>query len=256
MPTELEEMRKLNSNYMFGKEPQGYTPFLYDAITGLGLAYCRAANGTTGQKFEGLDVFKQFANLDFDGATGRVKILSATGTRDYKTEHFMVLNVQKHELKDGSVTYKLVPTDYYNNSSWATIENNTYVYADGSTETPESLPPADVNMNYIGDISRAVGYILMGIVVFGSVAAFGWLLWYRKERVVRSSQPLFLFMVAFGSLVMASSIVPLSLEEPVSKSGLDYACMAAPWLYLSGAVIVLSALLAKTRGVRRVSYGF
>jgi gamma-aminobutyric acid type B receptor len=154
--------------------------------------------------------------------------------------------------ENGNQVFKLVPTDYYQ-GGWKPIDDRDYVYAGGGTTTPTSLPDPDMEMNYIGDTARAVGYALMGIVVLGAVVAFFWLAWYKNERVLRSSQPLFLFMVALGSLVMASSIVPLSLEEPVPESGLDIACMSAPWLYLSGAVIAFSALLAKTRGVRHVS---
>mmetsp|Transcript_30241 Transcript_30241/g.49973 ORF Transcript_30241/g.49973 Transcript_30241/m.49973 type:complete len:1011 (-) Transcript_30241:1207-4239(-) len=251
MPEGLEEIAGYDPDYTFGLEAVSYTPFLYDAITGLGMAYCRAANGTDNQLFIGEDVFTQFANSDFYGATGRVKIQNDTGTRDHTTELFVLLNAQPQEELDenGNQVYKLVPTDYYE-SGWKPIENRDFLHAGGSTATPKSLPEPEMEMNYIGNTGRAVGYTLMGIVAVGAIAAFVWLLWFKNERVVRSSQPLFLFMVALGSLVMASSIIPLSLEEPVPESGLDAACMSAPWLYLSGAVIAFSSLLAKTRGVR------
>lgn len=255
MPTSVKDMKGYDPKYTFSKESSGYTPFLYDAITGLGLALCRAANNITeGQTFAGKQVFQQFSSLSFNGASGNVTIISPYGTRDYTTELFTLFNVQPYEVDaNGNETYMLVPTKYYSNG-WKAIDDRMYVYANGGTVTPDSLPPPDLQMNYIGTTGRAVGYTLMALVALGSFAAFGWLFWYRRERVVRSSQALFLSMIAFGSLVMASSIVPLSFEEPMPESSLDAACMAAPWLYVSGAVIVVSALLAKTLAIRRVSF--
>jgi 7 transmembrane sweet-taste receptor of 3 GCPR len=255
MPTSLKDMKGYDPKYTFSKESSGYSPFLYDAITGLGLALCRAANNITeGQTFGGEEVYKQFASLSFDGASGNVTILPDTGTRDYTTELFTLFNAQPYEdVSSGNQTYKLVPTNYYKNG-WKAIDERVYVYANGGTVTPDSLPPPDLQMNYISSTGRAVGYTLMALVALGSFAAFGWLFWYRREPVVRASQALFLSMIAFGSLVMASSIVPLSFEEPMPESSLDAACMAAPWLYVSGAVIVVSALLTKTRAIRHVRF--
>ena len=152
------------------------------------------------------------------------------------------------------VTFRLVPTSYYLNG-WKPIpvDGQMFQYGNGGTTAPASLPSPDFNYNYIGDTGRAIGYTLMGIVVAIALASMVWLVWFQNERVVRSSQPLFLFLVSFGALMMGSTIVPLSLEEPLSDYSLDVACMAAPWLYVSGAVIVFSALLAKTRGVHQVS---
>jgi len=251
IPPSVTQRHDFDPGFEFGLEATAYTPFLYDAITSVGLSYCRAARRG---EFNGAHVFQEFSNLDFDGATGRVKISNETGTRDFRTEVFTLVNVQKADQLDenGKVVYKLVPTNFFRDG-WepVPVEGQVFTYAGGSTETPKSLPDPDVNNNYIGDTGRAVGYTLMGIVVFLSLASFVWLFCLRNERVVRSSQPLFLFMIALGALVMASSIVPLSLEEPVSLQGLNIACMSAPWLYMTGAVIAFASLLAKTRGVHQ-----
>lgn len=254
VPDEVRSVPGFNPNFAFSDETSYVTPFLYDAITGLGLSFCKADLNTTA-RYGGGDVYEQFRNLDFDGASGRVKINPATGTRDYKTEVFTLFNVQSNGVDaNNDVTFKLVPTNHYQDG-WqpSPVEGQVYMYGGGSTTPPKSLPTPDFNYNYIGDVGRAVGYTLMGMVVVGALISILWLLWFRTERVVRSSQPMFLLMVAVGALIMASSIVPLSLEEPLSEDSLDIACMSAPWLYVSGAVIAFSALLAKTRGVHQVS---
>lgn len=252
LPATLANVSDYVASFNISEEASGYAPFMYDAVTLLALSYCRAVNAASGA-VGGAEVFAEFSKLDFNGGSGYVEIESETGTRNYTSVLFMLFNVQPMEVDDdGMQTYKLVPTKFYNNS-WSSIEGRDYVYADGGNSTPPSLPPPQVENNYIGTTGRAVGYSLMGIVFLGSFAAFVWMLVYREERAVRSSQPLFLFMIAFGTMVMASSIVSLSMEEPVPESGLDAACMASPWLYVSGAVVAFSSLLAKTRGVRKVS---
>jgi hypothetical protein len=255
VPTTLMNISGYNPDVQISEEGSGLAPFVYDAVTGLALSYCRAANAanaTVDFEFDGADVFAEFSNLNFNGASGNVEIIEETGTRNFSTVLFMLFNVQPYEVDDNGIQrYKMVPVKFYNNG-WSTIEGRDYVYAEGGTATPSSLPPPHMEYNYIGGTGRAVGYTLMGIVFLGSCAAFVWMILYRNERAIRSSQPLFLFMVAFGSMVMASCIIPLSIEEPVPESGLDSACMAAPWLYVSGAVVAFSSLLAKTRGVRHV----
>jgi len=252
MPESMKTVDDYNPNFTFELEASSYTPFLYDAITALGLAYCQAGNKTTERLLEGGDVYEEFTKLSFHGASGHVKILRESGTRDYRTEIFTLLNVQPRNFsrRDGKVDYNLVPIKYYE-SKWKSIQYREYVYAGGSTTTPEALPEPKMKNNYIGKIGRGVGYSLMIIVTIVALFSLIWLLRYRNNPVIRSSQPLFLIMLVLGSLIMASSIFPLSLEEPISISILDIACMSAPWLYTSGAIIAFSSLFAKTRGVRR-----
>jgi hypothetical protein len=107
-------------------------------------------------------------------------------------------------------------------------------------------------MNYIGDSARIAGYVLFGIVCFCGIASIIWVIYYRDEHVIISAQPFFLVLVSVGTMFMASTILPLSFEEPTPESGLDIACMSIPWLYVIGATLAISGLLAKTRGVVKV----
>jgi gamma-aminobutyric acid type B receptor len=60
-------------------------------------------------------------------------------------------------------------------------------------------------------------------------------------------------MTSFGTLVMASAIIPLSMDdEKFTKQGCNIACMAAPWLFSVGFVITFSALFSKTWRVNKV----
>jgi 7 transmembrane sweet-taste receptor of 3 GCPR len=128
------------------------------------------------------------------------------------------------------------------------------VYASGSTAPPDSLPPVQVQNNYVGPVGRAVGYTFMAITLLSSILSVGWLFYYRDTYVVVSSQPLFLLMISVGTFIMAITILPLGFEELVidNDAALSHACMAVPWLYVSGASFPLSAVLAKIRGVHKV----
>ena len=74
-----------------------------------------------------------------------------------------------------------------------------------------------------------------------------WMVRNRKSNVVKASQPEFLSLVAIGCLMLASAILPLSIEgeyryerdaitleetEVINDDmrGVDAACMAIPWL--------------------------
>ena len=77
---------------------------------------------------------------------------------------------------------------------------------------PLQLPPLDFNYNYIGQVA-IVGYILCAIIMAVSLGFMGWTWWYRKNVVVTSSQPVFLYMICLGTLLMvrSSSVVDPSI---------------------------------------------
>jgi gamma-aminobutyric acid type B receptor len=73
-----------------------------------------------------------------------------------------------------------------------------------------------------------------------------------------SSQPFFLYMICFGSLVVASVIIPCTLDDEGgshSQRGLDIACMSVPWLYVLGFIIIYSALFSKTWRINKIFKG-
>jgi hypothetical protein len=79
---------------------------------------------------------------------------------------------------------------------------------------------------------------------------------FMNSDVVKSSQPFFLIQLCLGTLIMASSIIPMSLQEPISERGLDMACMCTPWLFFSGYAIAFSALMSKSWRINTlIKYG-
>jgi Receptor family ligand binding region/7 transmembrane sweet-taste receptor of 3 GCPR len=255
LPISLEDdIEGFDRKAPLSNEPGSFRPLLYDAVIGMALAMCRAGNET--EFFTGVQIFNEFRELEFAGASGSVRIDNETGTRDFQSLTYALWNIQAYEElhENGNPQVKLVPSGRYDAGVWLPIQGNPFLYADGTTIPPESLPPVNEKQNYIGDAGRYAAFALMGLVMLASVLSLGWMTWFWKVRVVSSSQPLFLVLVSVGSFVMVSAIIPLSFDETVTAdvNTLDRACMAGPWLYIIGAIIAFSALFAKTRGIHKV----
>jgi Receptor family ligand binding region/7 transmembrane sweet-taste receptor of 3 GCPR len=257
LPASLDDgIEGFDRKAQFSNEPGSFRPLLYDAVIGMALAMCRAGNET--EFFTGVQIFNEFRELDFSGASGNVRIDNETGTRDFQSLTYALWNIQAYEElhENGNPQIKLVPCKKYDAGVWMPIPGNPFLYADGTTVDPEALPPVEEKKNYIGDAGRYVAFSLMALVMLASVLSLGWMTWFWKERVVSSSQPLFLVLVSVGSFVMVSAIIPLSFDETVTDdvNALDRACMAGPWLYIIGAIVSFSALFAKTRGIHKVRF--
>jgi 7 transmembrane sweet-taste receptor of 3 GCPR len=253
LPTSLDETSGFDRSANFTGDPHGFLNFHYDAVTALGISMCRAGENQT--FFAGNDIYSQFRQLDFEGASGTIRIAPDTGTRLYSTIAFVVWNVRILGMNDkGYSVIEYVPSFRFEDDTWIEIPGNAYEFADGTTNIPNPLPPVDFGYNYIGRSSRAVAYTLMGIIAFSSVASMFWTWHHRHSHAVDSAQPLFLVSVSVGTLIMVSAVIPLAFDETVASSmeTLNRACMGVPWLYFLGFSISLSGLLAKMEAVHQV----
>ena len=109
-----------------------------------------------------------------------------------------------------------------NYSAWELQQGN-------SCKIPEEeLPPPDYN--YLTNI-RPVGLSFFAITWAFALLCGGWTEMYRNNRVVKVSQPPFLRLIILGCLIMASSIIPLSIDDSIaSQKGCSIACMSFPWV--------------------------
>jgi len=117
---------------------------------------------------------------------------------------------------------------------------------------PLQLPELVVDMNYIGNLA-ILGYVLFGILVFLSLAFATWTFVNKDTRVVRASQPRFLGMICGVTLIMASTIIPLTIDdENYNERGTDIACMSVPWLMSIGFTTTFAALFSKTWRINKI----
>eukprot|EP00977_Amphora_coffeiformis_P007119 scaffold1552_cov175-Amphora_coffeaeformis.AAC.10 len=121
---------------------------------------------------------------------------------------------------------------------------------------PLELPELVVDHNLIGNL-HVIGYILFGLIAVLACGLAHWTLKARDHTVVKAAQPAFLFMVIFGVILMAASVIPLSFddngnpEDHSDRQGALY-CMSVPWLGFCGFTLSFSALFSKTMRVNRI----
>ncbi|CAB9525328.1 Receptor-type guanylate cyclase gcy [Seminavis robusta] len=85
-----------------------FAPFTYEAVVGLGLAACQAAEQIGTLAFTGQQHFDAFKNLSFTGISGPVVFDPATGTRDPASALYKVNNYQEQFETDPETEKKCI----------------------------------------------------------------------------------------------------------------------------------------------------
>mmetsp|Transcript_15998 Transcript_15998/g.33071 ORF Transcript_15998/g.33071 Transcript_15998/m.33071 type:complete len:760 (-) Transcript_15998:1068-3347(-) len=222
-------------------DPDLYASFMYDAVMSIGLGACKAAAKETSDTISGLDHRLSILNLSFVGATGTLEFgykETERTSRLISTTTFAALNIW-----NGSYTLTDVS---YPNSGTTWVKLTPFTYADGTNNPPELLRD-EPEQNYIGRAYRAVGLSFMTFGILLALASMVWLVRFRKEPTVSSSQPIFLHILCVGAVVMNASIYVLAWDEGAgwSKQKLDHACEAFPWFLYTGQLIIYGSLFFK-----------
>lgn len=221
-----------------------YSYTTYDAVIALGLAACQSDD----YFLKGPALFEQIKKTTFDGASGLVVFDPITCTRKFETLEYAFSNVFADDAMSDNqtVVFKSRVSSIIDfNAKDVVKEVHESIFSDGTTNRPPPLPAMTENMSLVPVAAIAVGWCLAGILIMCCAALAWWLYKYRNKHVVRTAQPLFLAMLLIGTLVMASSIIPMTFQEPTSQRGLDIACMATPWLFVLGFSTSFSAISAK-----------
>jgi hypothetical protein len=229
----------------------GTSAVLYDATIAVGLAACRAAE--TGAVVGELQ-YEAFLNTSFMGASGNLEFDPRTGSRTSRTNLYAMANILSQPVEGSTnVTMTEIQTHIYDDG-WNQLEPLTYV--DGSQTTPPpDLPPAQVDENHLGTPLRSMGLAMTGLIFLMSIGCSFWVLQNKGKRIVRASQPIFLWLICLGTMLMGSSLIPLSLgDEVLSVQGADTACMTIPWLISLGWCVSFSALFSKTKRINTIFY--
>jgi 7 transmembrane sweet-taste receptor of 3 GCPR/Receptor family ligand binding region len=233
-----------NSTFLnFSFEDPALNPYIYltyDAMTALGLAACAVP---TSGSFNGSELYDQLRTTEFDGVSGPVRFNPNTGTRINEFK-FEVKNLRvSPEQGYGSVTSYII--DVSNEMQDTKIERRElFIFPDGTTDAPGDLPPQDTIDVFRGAI--IVGYMLAVLVMILSGGCMYWTWRNRDKDVVKAAQPIFLWQLCIGTFLIATSIIPLSMQ------GFNGACITTVWLLSIGFVTTWSALFAKTWRLNRM----
>jgi hypothetical protein len=229
--------------------PNFYQYATYDALISLGIGLCSLE-----QEFPvGGDIVRAVKNTKFMGSSGAVSYDNRTGTRAAGSVKAKVINFLV-DTSGSTIKPDLRTSAYVNVSSQEVETLSRFLYADGTAEPPQALPVLTVDLSLISIGSRALGWIVAGIIIVISIF-FGWQTYrYRNKNIVRLGQPVFLGLLCVGAILMASTIIPMSFQEPMSEDTLNRGCITIPWLFVIGFATAFSSLFCKLRRLNKVCF--
>jgi len=201
--------------------------------------------------------------VSFHGASGLVHFEEGKKVRDPADVSVGVYNIRpipssERRLQDASiasenqnVTFEVNLVSIWRNASsnssgWDEVQGESFMYRDGST-----IPPSNtrdfVDMNLLPGWVRGVGLTLMVVAWILALTCAGGIFVLRNDGIMKRSQPFFMQLLCFGSFIMSMSILTLSFDEGSGQSEqqLSHACMATPWFFFLGQIMVFSALFTK-----------
>lgn len=216
----------------------------------IGIAACES-----GERFFTNDqLWQTFLNTSFTGASGKVDVHSETGTREFEGLGYIVSNlVLDSDQSDDEKFHFATRTAIRVKFPDTVIEiGDPFSWSQYQKKAPTALPGFEKELNLITPTVRAAGLILGASVMS---MCLGWVLFtfsFRKNTVILAAQPSFLYMMCAGVFIMISAVIPMSLQEPISKSGLDLACLSIPWLLSIGFVTSFSSMFCRTWRLNKV----
>jgi hypothetical protein len=245
----------------FETTPSHIAAFSYDAIVALGLSACQAYQEQQEQWssgiFSGAEHHAKLVQNQFLGASGNVTIGPTSFSRKAESTFHVVSNILPIDETANTTTFRGTPLTVFDTAAqqWMRYDaSQDFVFADGSTTPPSQIPALDADHHYISTPVRAVVLTLSAMAMALSIGFFIYCcLWHKHHRVIRASQPLFLGMICAGTLLMASSIIPASIDDSIaSPKGCGSACIAQFWLFPIGFCLVFAALFSKLWRINKV----
>ena len=216
----------------------------YDTIMALGFAACDIDTDF----FTGDELYQSLLRTEFQGASDYVSFDNATGTRNsvpFRVDNILMVDKGNKDDKGNILGFVQSPAARVNTHDITVLKE--FIYWDNTTTIPLVLPALEQDTNPIPTGLLAMGLTLCSLSMLLAVCWSIWTYYYRNSEVVKVSQPFFLIQLCIGSFLMASSIIPMSLQEPALRTqGLDIACMTIPWLLITGYATSFAALFSKS----------
>jgi ABC-type branched-subunit amino acid transport system substrate-binding protein len=253
-------------------ESRNIGAFAYDAVAAAGIYACEIApTGPVPADFGNLFFKRNFAgSARFTGLTGDVAFTgsgdNATGSRDVETAHFQMLS--KKLLGTTSGTYESSAVGTFNSGTWKLESQPTFCGDSAAAVVDRVMPVEDTRL--AGSAVKAVCIALWAINVCIGLAFIIWAFVKRTHAVVIASQRSFLTLIAVGTIISSSAILPIVFDDEdiindatyynrsddVSLRGAyqkaNIACMSTVVLYSVGFVLTYSSLACKIYRVKKI----
>jgi len=193
----------------------------YDAMMAIGFAAC----GT------GQTLTASLASVRFQGVSGSVSFDSQYNRIG---EGFSLDNIQP-----SGDSFKIVSVGSAPSAGNWTIDFGKIQFDDGTSNIPIDIEPPPHQIDQLTPGARIWGIIEATLAIGFSVGMLIYLLFHRTSKAFVESQPLFMFLLACGCVLMGASIIGLVVET-------NEGCMMFPWLFSLGFTLSLSSLIAKS----------
>lgn len=217
----------------------------------IGIGACLAER-TGNNTVSSLAHLEGIQSANFQGASGQVRFGNDNyrpGARDSSGVTWGAFSILAPGIPQNlGTSHWIRPGD---GDQWTTIA--PFIFSDGRTEAPALLRD-QADQNYLPRGLRIFGFTLMGIAISAALASVIWIFKNRNHPVLKAAQPHFLFVICFGSIITACSILTISNDESYgwSEQQLSSACMGTVWLIFIGYCMIYSALFTKLWRVNRV----
>ncbi len=245
--------------------------YSYEAVISIGLAACEAAR-EAGSSYVDNDVFSgaehhdAFQKTNFMSASGNVTFgPTHTSSRNETSTYFVVANILETEESKRNATGENVILQGRNHKyfdpatgDWETFSTTKdFVYSDGTINRPPEILKAVENENLLSRGVRTYCLVESAVAMAASIAFLVYTIKNMKKRggEIARSQPPFLIMICCGTLLIGSSLIPLSVDETVTRHFrlLNLGCSMFFWCFSMGFTITFAALYSKLRRATKVS---
>ena len=100
------------------------------------------------------------------------------------------------------------------------VKAHPYTYNSGQTKLPEpgDLPPSNFDLKTVSFEIRCISWIMVAVTLILGVGFTAWTYKNRKTRIVRASQPFFLYLLVAGQMIFISSIIPLTIFHVINDN--------------------------------------
>jgi hypothetical protein len=218
----------------------------YDAVATVGLAACEL--DPTGQLGNSSRFLTTIRNQNFQGLSGHVLFDKLTGDRDPHTSVYRLMNAVVDPTGLGApLTYRTIGLYLPSKLNW-TIQFSNATFRDGTSKITTDVEIPFHETNYLPSWSQVLGIVECCIGLLLGLLSLAWLWFKRKSLIVIQSQPVFMSLIALGICLLATSIIPLTIENS------DSSCMAFPFLFSMGLCLVTCGISAKSIRVGRLWY--
>jgi hypothetical protein len=209
--------------------------FSYDCVYAMTIATCIG---------EGNKPILGLPNVEFEGASGHVRFMEGSGTRDPKTAY---MTASEFKFVGPTPEENVFSLKYEYSGGWRDLQGHSTfskIELAGGVEFT-NIVPVEIEEIRVHDSVEIVIFVLAAISIASSVLFAYWTFNYRKTQIVRRSQPEFLWIMCLGCIL--SSSVPIIISYDSSES-----CKAAWMVYAVGFSVSIGSLSAKTIRIWRM----